>query len=302
MSNARMPNSCSTVAAVERSARIGVTVAGASGRYSTELVGFEPATRMHGFGVADAPTQGLVAGRSLAGLLGVDVGDEVTVIATGSGGPTVPVTLPVEAFVDEPLGTFAYGPLDVVTSLGGEAARETLLVGFDGTASSEQMRSALTSTPGVVAYVDSRALYDTAQGMMSLFRAFVGVMLGFGAIMSFALIVGTTSANAAERAVELAALRVNGASHAELGRLLGAENLILTLLSIGPGLVVGWAVSALFMDTFSSDLFDFSLHVRATTLLFSALAIVAVSVLAQWPAIRVLAGLDVARVVRERVG
>jgi len=95
-------------------------------------------------------------------------------------------------------------------------------------------------------------------------------------------------------------MRVNGVSNVRLGRLLGAENLVLTMLAIVPGLVVGWGVSAVFMGSFSSDLFDFGLHIRATTLLYAALAVLGVSVIAQWPAARVLTRLDIARVLRER--
>jgi putative ABC transport system permease protein len=286
------------VAAVERSGRVRVTIASDTASYATELIAFEPGTEMHGFGTTGPPTVGLVVGRSIRDLLGVDVGDIVTL----SAADTASQTLPIEGFVDEPLGTLAYGRPDTIASLVESAGRSTVLVRFDDRVPRDEMRAKLTAVPGVVAYVDSRALYDTAQQLMGLFRAFVGVMLAFGALMSSALIVATTSANAAERSVELAALRVNGASEAELGRLLGAENLVLTALAIAPGLVVGWAVAVVFMGSFSSDLFDFGLHIRATTFLYSALAVLAVSVVAQWPAIRVLGRLDVARVVRERAG
>lgn len=67
-----------------------------------------------------------------------------------------------------------------------------------------------------------------------------------------------------------------------------------------PGLAVGWGVSAVFMSSFSSDLFDLGLHIRATTLLVATLAVLFVSVVAQWPAIRMLGRIDIAAVVRER--
>jgi ABC-type antimicrobial peptide transport system permease subunit len=118
--------------------------------------------------------------------------------------------------------------------------------------------------------------------------------------MAFGLIFNTATVNAAERSPELAAMKVNGASSAQLARLLAGENLLLTVLSILPGLVVGYTVSAVFMDSFSSDLFDFGLQMRGRTLLLSALAVLAVGALAQWPAGRTVTSLDVARVVRER--
>jgi putative ABC transport system permease protein len=67
-----------------------------------------------------------------------------------------------------------------------------------------------------------------------------------------------------------------------------------------PGLIIGYWVSAAFMGSFSSDLFDFGLQMRSRTLVLSGVAVLAVSVLAQWPASRAVASLDVARVLRER--
>lgn len=69
---------------------------------------------------------------------------------------------------------------------------------------------------------------------------------------------------------------------------------------IVPGLVVGVGVSAVFMDSFSSDLFDFGLQIRARTLVVAAVAVVLVSALTQWPASRMISRLDLAKLVRER--
>jgi putative ABC transport system permease protein len=252
---------------------------------------------MHDFGPAGPPGSGGVAGRSLAGLLGVGVGDTVTLTSTEG---TTSTSLPITGFVDEPLGTFVYTTIANVSALRPAAGSTSLMVTFSDGIDRASMRETLAGLPGVVAYVDSRALYDTAQSFLSLFYAFVGVMLAFGGVMAFALIFNTATVNASERSAELAAMKVNGASSGQLSRLLAGENLLLTVLSIGPGLVVGYMVSAALMGSFSSDLFDFGLHMRGRTLALSAAAVLAVSALAQWPSARAVTSLDVARVVRER--
>lgn len=285
------------VARVEPVAQLEVVLASGDRRYATQLVGLENTTTMHGFGNTGPPTDGLVTGRSLARLLGVAAGDEVTVTSVATGSTA---TLRVDGFVDEPLGTLAYASLSRASSLAGPAARPSLLVQFAPDADRAQMRRVITSLPGVVAYVDARSLYDTARSLMSLFFVFVGVMLLFGGLMAFALIFNTTAVNAAERAAELAVFKANGASSGRLARLLSGENLLLTLLAILPGLAVGLATSSAFMGSFSSDLFDFGLHIRGTTLAWCTGFVLAVSLLAQWPAWRTIQRLDVARVVRER--
>jgi putative ABC transport system permease protein len=282
------------VSRVEVVGRANVVVASDSDRYATELFAFAPSTQMHGFGATGPPSGGLVAGRALADLLDVDVGDTVTVSASGDG--TASVSLPIDGFVDEPLGTLAYADPDAVGSL----IDPTVMARFADGADREEMRRTITQIPGVVAYTDARALYDTAQSLLGLFYAFVGVMMAFGGLMAFALIFAMTSANAAERSAELAAMRVNGVPPRYLARMLAGENLLLTVIAIVPGLVVGVGVSAVFMDSFSSDLFDFGLQIRARTLVIAALSVAVVSVLTQWPASRMIDRLDLARVVRER--
>jgi putative ABC transport system permease protein len=73
-----------------------------------------------------------------------------------------------------------------------------------------------------------------------------------------------------------------------------------TLLGIVPGLIVGYAVAYEFMAAYDTDQFTFTLSMRPTTFLFSALVIVVVTLLSQRPGLRAIRRLDVASVVRER--
>lgn len=127
-----------------------------------------------------------------------------------------------------------------------------------------------------------------------------GVMLVLGSIMAFALIFNTMTANVTERATELAALRTLGMSRATLSRLVTGENLLLSLFGLVPGLIVGYAVAAEFMASFPSELFNYDLYIRATTFMFTALAIVVAGFVSEWPALRAVGRLDLGRNVRER--
>jgi hypothetical protein len=158
-------------------------------------VAFEPDTQMHDFGAAGLPTDGVLLGASAQQLLDVGVGDEVSLTRTDGAAS---MTAPVIGFVDEPLGTFVYASIDEVAPLDG-ARSTSLLVSFDDGVDRDAMRTELSALPGVAAYSDARSLYETARGMMSLFFAFVGVMLVFGSLMAVALIVNTATVNAAER-------------------------------------------------------------------------------------------------------
>ena len=71
------------------------------------------------------------------------------------------------------------------------------------------------------------------------------------------------------------------------------------------GVTLARAVTRLYTSSLSipvtvSDQFGFTLEMRTSTLVLSALAILGVALLSQWPGLRAVRRLDVARVVRER--
>ncbi len=273
--------------------------------YATELRAFERSTRLHGF-PDGLPADGVLAGRALREVLAVDVGDEVTLTFPELG---TSIDTQIAGFVDEPVGTFLYmdqAALDA--SLPSDADRRTLReptissIGavFREDAGRERLLHDLRTLDGVAAVVDARALYDLVQEYLGFFYVFVGVMLAFGGAMAFALIFNTISVNVTERSTEYATMRANGMSNRTIARLILGENMLLTGLGIVPGLVIGWAVAALFMAEYSSDIFSFALDMRPSTLVLSALAMFVVAGLSLIPALRTVRRIDVGRIVRER--
>ncbi len=125
-------------------------------------------------------------------------------------------------------------------------------------------------------------------------------MLLFGGAMAFALIYNSMSSNISERRIEMATLRAAGARHGMLARLITAENLLVVLLGIVPGLVLGYLAAAGFMDSFSNDQFSFALQMRTSTMVLAAVAIVIVALISQIPGVRALRRLQIANVIRER--
>ena len=291
------------VAAAEPGAEVPVTLRSDDRLYQTELDGFQPGTAMHGFlspggGRTELPASGILAGQSLGSKLEVSAGN--TVEAALPAGRQAALRL--DGFVDEPLGTYAYATLDRVRAVAGPSLGNgnVALVRYRSGVDREQMRRRLSALPGAVAFYDTRALYDTVNQYLGLYYAFVGIMLVFGGAMAFALLFNAMTSNIAERVVEVATLRAAGARHRTLARMITAENVLMTLLGIGPGLLAGYELAKLFMAQFNNDQFDFSLEMRPSTLVFAALAILLVALISQLPGLRAVRRLDVAEVVRER--
>ncbi len=304
------------VAAAEPAAEWSVAVASGTGTYLTQVVGLEPDTTMHGFyapggAQLSLPSDGVLLGVALRDRLGIDVGDTVqlgltTQSETGSsaGGSSISVDARVAGFVNEPLGTSAYASMPYLAGLlppGATASiANVVLVRYAPDASSTAVVDRLRALEGVAAVIDNRGLFDLANQFLGLFYVFVGVMVVLGGILAFALIYNTLVASISERATEIAVLRTLGMPSGTISRLITGENLLLTGIGLIPGLMIGYAVSAAFMASFSSDMFRFDLEVRPTTMLLTALAIVVTALLSQVPALRAVRHLDLGRIVRER--
>jgi len=294
------------ITAAEPQIQVSGAIVNGDERYATTLIGLEPGTTMHGFTQPDGteialPSDGILVGSALRNLLGLSVGDTIEFYAGTDGQPA---TLTVRGFVDEPLGTFAYASLDTAASVAGASGSdpmvESALVRYTTGSDPHAVADGLLARPDVAAVLGSRTLYDLAQQYMALFYAMIGIMLLLGGVMAFALIFNTMTANIAERSTELAALRTLGMSRGTLSRLVTGENMLLTLAGLVPGLILGYLVAAEFMASFSSDLFIFDLRVRVTTFLFTALGIIVVGIVSQWPALRAVGRLDLGRIIRER--
>ena len=300
------------VEAVEEALVVPVAVMGPDGSYSTMLTALEPEAEMHrlldaGGSTLPVPTEGVLLGLALESDLGVGVGDSVTIDVAGLA--TLD-DVPVAGFVKEPLGTFAYTSLPYATEVVGEAfgvampaeqdPANLLMLTFDDGVVGSEMRTPLSEIDGVEAFVDSNAFYDLVQGFMGLFYVVVGVMIVLGGVLAFTLIYTTMSANISERQGERAVLRTLGLSRRAIGSMVTLQNLILTLIGLIPGLIGGWLITWVFMITMSSDMFAFDLYIRPATFVVTAIAIIIVGLLSQWPALRAVDRLDLGQLVRDR--
>ncbi len=125
-------------------------------------------------------------------------------------------------------------------------------------------------------------------------------MLALGAALAFVVIYVTMTVNLTERSTELATLRAAGVSTPRLTATLALENLAATALAIPFGLAAGAVAAWWFLESFNSDLFTMHLSLGSSTLALAALAMLAAAALSQLPAMRMVADVDIARVVRER--
>ena len=153
---------------------------------------------------------------------------------------------------------------------------------------------------GAAAYFDNAALEATLRDAFSIMDVLVGVMLLFAIVMAVALLYNAMSANLAERSVELGTLHAAGMSRGVLGRLVAAENLLLTVTGIPIGLLAGIGLARWFMSNYENLGYRWELRMQTSTVVLVCAAVFAASVVAQWSTWRGLRRINVASIVRER--
>ncbi len=294
------------IAAVESALQTKAVVEASGRSYDTALTAYHPGTTMHAFlGTHGSrlrlPDRGVLLGLALKTKLGLAVGDPVDLHL-----PQLDRTLhtTVAGFVDEPLGTFAYAALPLAGSSGATGAAapgpNVLYVRYAPGVDRAAMRQKLQGLDGVVAAIDARSLKVAADKLMGLFYVVIGAMLVFGAALAFALIFSTMTVTISERAGELASLRAAGVRQSQIARIVTGENLVLVLLGLVPGLAAAYGAAAVFMDSFSSDMFRFDLHIMPLTWVVAVASVVLAALASQVPALRNVARMDLAATVRER--
>jgi putative ABC transport system permease protein len=294
------------VADVERVIQLPASVEAGGRRYQTVVVGHEPDTRMHGFravggGPDRLPEQGVLAGIALRDKLDVAVGDTLRIVVDSGGERPVVLTERLAGFVNEPIGTFAYLAVDRLAAQHGlvEPAGSALIAYTPGVGD-DVMRQRLTALDAVAAVESNQNFLQAFESYMAFFYGMIGFMIVFGAAMALALIYASISVNIAERSVEVATLRAEGVRQRVLSRLITAENLLVTMLGIPPGIGLGLLLAKPLLATYTNDLWRFDLTLNPMTPILVGAAICLAALLSQWPGLRAVNRLDIATVVRLR--
>jgi putative ABC transport system permease protein len=292
----------SQVAVAEPFARVEASLTSGTRRHDIIVWGLPATTTLHRF-VATNGDQlslpdggGLLLGAGVRNLLGIEVGDPVTVtLADGTR-----FTEPAAGFVDEPMAAVGYISLAHLEQVTGRDLASGALIKLRPDVDRDNAAHLLGALPGAAAYRDNAAVEATMRDAFAIMDVLVGVMLAFAVVMAAALLFNAMSANVAERSVELGTLHAAGLARRTLGRLVAADNLLLTAIGIPIGLVAGTVLGRWFMANYETEGYRWTLRMQPATYIVVVLGAVAAALMAQLPVGRRLRHLDVARIVRER--
>jgi putative ABC transport system permease protein len=272
--------------------------------YRTGLQGLLPEGAMKrpvdiGLSRVALPPDGILMTDFLAGMLGLEVGDEVEIEVLE--GRQRKLRAPVVALVSEYIGVQAYMSLDAMNRLLGDG--DVISGAYLKVDSNQQtaLYRLLEKRPRV-AGIGARLLavenfYDTLAESILVFT-FVALVLG--AVINFGVVYNSARISLSERGRELASLRVLGFTRGEVGYILLGELALLVAIAIPLGFVVGKALCAYFALSLQSDLYRIPVYVSPSTYAFAGITMVVSTVLSALVVRRRITRLDLIEVLKTR--
>ncbi|MEP2531300.1 FtsX-like permease family protein [Shimia sp.] len=245
------------------------------------------------------PDDGIVLATALADILKVEPGDTVTIEVLEGRRPVL--EMPVARIADTMLGAPAFVRMDVLNRAMNEPGR---ISGAYLRVDSEQypgLFAALKQVPsvaGVTRKSDARAamkkLMDTGAGTMRF------VMAAIAGIITFGIVYNSARISFGEQSRDLASLRVMGFTQGEASFILLGELAIVVFLAIPLGVGVGYGLSFLVAEGFSTDIYQIPTAFRPDAYGAAGAAVVVAAVISGWLVKRDIQKVDLVATLKTR--
>ena len=285
---ARLPG----VLAIESSRFLSATLVNGHRRERVQLRGLPDQPDLHrvvdidGRPVA-ATGDGLLLTDRLADKLGLRVGDAVRLELTE--GVRREFTLPVDGLVRETMGLNAYARRDVLNRAMGDGDLSSGFVMSLERGSEAAFLAATQQLPRAAGAFSKATMLRNMQEMTARnIMIMSSVLTAFASVIAVGVVYNNARIALAERAWELASLRVLGFTRAEVTTLLLGEMALVIAVALPLGMALGWALVHLIAVLLKSDQFFFPVVIQPRTYAMAALAVL-------------VAALGSAAVVRRRI-
>ena len=242
---------------------------------------------------------GLILGIGLAKALHITVGEELTVEILEGRRPVL--RLPVVGIAETLMGSPAYLELGALNRALKEPNRISgAYLRIDSARNADVHRAIkdMPSVAGISLKSDARRslkkIMDEGAGAQRF------IMLLITAIITFGIVYNSARIAFAERARDLASLRVIGLTRGEVGFILLAELAIVTLAAIPIGAALGYYLSILMSEGFSTDLYRIPVSFSPTSYGIAALAILGAAAISGWLVKADINRLDLVSVLKTR--
>jgi putative ABC transport system permease protein len=268
------------------------------------ITGVPPGARMRRIIDTDGrvlppPAAGVVLSAILANVLGVAVGDELTIEVLEGARPVRRTR--VTGIVNDVVGLSVYMEMAALHAMMREGSVTTGALLLVDTAREDELSAALKQMPGVLGAGFKRAVLqsfrDTTTANLNV-TIFINVL--FASVIAFGVVYNAARVSLSERSHELASLRVLGFTRAEISLILMGELALVTVAALPVGWMFGYVLSMAIAQTVQSEVYRFPLFVSRQSGAWAALAIVAAATVSGLIVRRRLDRLDLIAVLKVR--
>lgn len=237
-------------------------------------------------------SDGVWIGHNLQRVLGVEVGDTITLRAGGED-----KTAPVLGVVSQTFGSPVFVPRALMESWlpGGRFLVNAALVRAEA-GQAAAVQEALAGVPGVVAVEDYASYVKDVNNYLDYWRQMSVVFCAFGWLLTLAVIANTINASLHERQAELAILRSLGVSAGEIARVVLLELLIMSLVGIAVGAPLGRAIGFQQVHGVDMDFYGLVTRLQPATVALVVASLLVVVLLAALPGLRAVQKIDLGQV------
>ncbi len=222
---------------------------------------------------------GVLINEKLSEEMGIAVGDYIK-ISSDSGKSEVKV----QGIYEQYINNFIYMTPALYKNLYGNEAKYNMVdvvLGDTSEKAENSFSQRCLDDSRIVAVSYTNSMLNDFRNMLNSLNMVVLVMIVCAAALAFVVLYNLTNINIAERVREIATFKVLGFYNKETAAFIYIENIVLTLLGIGIGLVMGNFLTGFIVQTvevdnimFGRDIFVSSyLYAMGLTMLFSLLVL-----------------------------
>jgi putative ABC transport system permease protein len=245
------------------------------------------------------PPEGLLLTHKLAELLGVSLGDHMTIEVLEGSRPVR--QLPVVGLVDELIGLSAYLDIHALNRLMRESDTISGAKLAVDPLATPQLYAVLKRTPAVEGVAVREAMLTALQDLLAQgMKISTTINIVFACVIAFGMVYNGTRIALSERGHELASLRVLGFTPREVAAILLGEQAVLTLAAIPFGFALGYGLCAFLSQRLAGELYRIPLVVSGETFVFAFLVVALAALLSGLLVARRLNRLDLIAVLKTR--
>ena len=210
-------------------------------------------------------SDGVIITEKLASLLGLSVGDSISLKFSD----TQILEAPVSAITENYVYHYVYMTAEAYQNLTGEtAAYNGLLLRYE-TVDEDALISAVLENDHILSLTRSSMIKETFANTMRIMDSVILVLIISAGALAFVVLYNLTNINISERIREIATLKVLGFHDREVSLYIFRENIVLTLIGTIVGLAFGRLLTAFVVQTAEIDIVMFGRGVSAWSYLFA---------------------------------